>query len=89
MPDPDGMHPYWLDLAQILRIKPLLRDGDMRAVAQLKNEMSDKVFATFIRNREMAASGRIGAQAVTPPQPDLPGVGQAAPSPGATGGSGP
>lgn len=89
MPDPDGVHPYWLDLARILRIKRLLRDGDMRAVVQLKNEMSDKAFAAFIRNREVAASSRIDAPAVTPPQLDLPDVGQAAPSPGATGGSGP
>lgn len=88
MPDPDGVHPYWLDLARILRIKPLLRDGDMRAVAQLKNEMSDGVFAAFIRNREMAASGRNGAPAVIPPQPDLLSMSQAAASPGTTRGSG-
>jgi len=89
IPDPETVHPYWLDLARILRIKALLRDGDLRAVARLKDEMSDKVFAAFIRNRELAASGRIIVPAVISPQPDLPGVGQAGSPPGATRGSGP
>lgn len=67
-PPADGISGYWLDLARLLRIKVLHKNGDMRRLAQQKAEMESPVYDAFIRGRQIAALRRLESQ------PDLPGI---------------
>ncbi|WP_375458346.1 thymidylate synthase [uncultured Enterovirga sp.] len=67
-PVADGIPGYWLDLARLLRIKVLHRNGDMRRLAEEKAKMESPVYDAFIRGRQIAAHRRLESQ------PDLPGM---------------
>jgi thymidylate synthase len=51
----EGIDPYWVDLARLLRIKALLAAKDMRGVVTEKNAMSSKIYDAYIRGRERGA----------------------------------
>jgi len=44
----DSLPPYWRDLVRLLQI---FKEADLRVLAKLKDEMSSKVFETYIRRR--------------------------------------
>lgn len=62
----NGVDPYWIDLARILRIKALLSAGRRREAVVEKRSMASKVYDAFIRRKENA----IGPS----PQLSLPGL---------------
>lgn len=46
-----GIHPYWLDIARLLRIHKLLKDRQLRDIVAEKNRMSTHVYEAFIRSK--------------------------------------
>jgi thymidylate synthase len=54
----EGMPPFWNDLGSLLRIFALtrgrrhLQKSDLRQIVQLKNSMTSKLYADYIRRRE-------------------------------------
>jgi thymidylate synthase len=50
----DGIHPYWIDLARLLRIHALLKSANKREIIREKNGMSSQVYDAYIRSRARA-----------------------------------
>lgn len=67
-PPPESLESYWLDLARLLRIKALQKQGDLRGLAQEKKAMDSPVYDAFIRGRQIAMLRRLEEQ------PSLPGL---------------
>lgn len=66
IPAHQGIDPYWLDLARILRLYVLLRERKFREIANLKSEMSSAVYNAFIRGKQIALEQKLTQQGELP-----------------------
>ena len=66
IPAQQGIDPYWLDLARILRLKILLYERNFRDVVTLQSEMSSNVYKTFIRGKQVALEQKLSQQGELP-----------------------
>jgi thymidylate synthase len=66
IPDHQGIDPYWVDLARILRLKALLRERSLREIIKLKSEMSSGAYNTFIRGKQGVLEQKLSQQGELP-----------------------
>jgi thymidylate synthase len=65
----DGVDPYWVDLARLLRIFALINSKDRRGIVEEQKAMHSGAYASFIRRKAQALTA-----ASDEPQKGLPGI---------------
>jgi thymidylate synthase len=48
---PEGMTPYWVDLARLLLIKALYDEGDRRGIVRESRLFESKAYENFVRGK--------------------------------------
>lgn len=65
----DGVDPYWVDLARLLRIFALIKLEDRRGIVEEQKAMHSDAYASFIRRKSRALAAHTDE-----PQKGLPGI---------------